>query len=89
MSSVIGTVVSLGLEGLLSLVIPKLVEIGADELEKADLEPIIRSVIPGERLDDYVVRFVNENLPKLTASIKEHTGEDAIKKIVDSVKGNG
>ncbi len=86
MSAVIGTVVMAGLEGLLGLILPKLVEVGADQLEHADLEPIIRSVVPGERLDDFAIRFVNENLPKLVASIREYNGEDSIKKIIDAVK---
>jgi hypothetical protein len=86
MSSIIGGAVLMGLEGLLELVIPKLVEIGAEHLETTDLEPIIRSIVPGERLDDFVVRFVKERLPQLVTSIKEHTGEDSIKKIIATIK---
>jgi len=86
MSSLIGSAVFMGLEGLLELVIPKLVEVGAEEIEKADIEPIIRSIVPGERLDDFVVRYVKEKLPQLVTSMKEHTGEDSIKKIIAAIK---
>lgn len=86
MSGLIGSALFVGLEGLLELVIPKLIEVGADELEKADLEPIIRSIVPGERLDDFVVRYVKERLPQLVTGIKEHTGEDSIKKIIATIK---
>ena len=86
MSSLIRSAVFMGLEGLLELVIPKLVEVGADELEKADLEPIIRSIVPGERLDDFVVGYMKERLPQLVTSIKEHTGEDSVKRIIESIK---
>lgn len=86
MSGLIGSALFVGLEGLLELVIPKLIEVGVDELEKADLEPIIRSIVPGERLDDFVVRYVKERLPQPVTGIKEHMGEDSIKKIIATIK---
>lgn len=84
--SALSAVVGLGIEGLLELVVPKLIELGAEELEKTDIEPLIRTLVPGERLDDFVVRLVKEKLPQLIASVKEHTGEDSVKKIIAVIK---
>lgn len=75
-----------GLQTILALILPKLIELGVDELEKVDVEPVVRAIIPGERLDDAAVSLVKEHMPKLIAGIREHTGEGAVTRIIDTIK---
>lgn len=77
-----------GVTSILSLVLPKLIEYGAEELEKIDVEPVVRAIVPGERLDDAAVNVVKAILPRIVQLLRDHNGreDDIATWILDRIK---